>query len=197
MIQTCSLPSPYKRSDGRSCVGLGSLRGFSSSGFFTSLGCSITERQNVTVSVPTRYRMSFFIYNGSELIFRNYWFDYMLFLRSNLSLNILHMIYVSLSCLQLILPTSFCCSLTSQAMFEVADRSGQATVVLWNTLCMDWYRYVHPGSTLRLARYRVKESYKSRTAEMPKDDIGTTISPSLPIVPMIIHMKCSYYGPGR
>ncbi|KAJ8281914.1 hypothetical protein COCON_G00044330 [Conger conger] len=68
------------------------------------------------------------------------------------------------------------CECPYKAMFEVADRSGQATVVLWNTLCMDWYRCVHPGSTLRLARYRVKESYNSRTGERPKDDIEISLN---------------------
>ncbi|XP_035267177.1 RPA-related protein RADX isoform X1 [Anguilla anguilla] len=68
------------------------------------------------------------------------------------------------------------CECPYKAVFEVADRSGQASVVLWNTLCMDWYRIVHPGSTLRLAHYRVKESYNSRTGENAKDDIEISLN---------------------
>ncbi|KAJ8338129.1 hypothetical protein SKAU_G00370950 [Synaphobranchus kaupii] len=68
------------------------------------------------------------------------------------------------------------CECPYKAMFEVADRSGQATMVLWNTLCMDWYRFVHPGCTLRLARYRVKESYNSRTGVKAKDDIEISLN---------------------
>ncbi|KAJ8387405.1 hypothetical protein AAFF_G00156430 [Aldrovandia affinis] len=68
------------------------------------------------------------------------------------------------------------CECPYKAILEVADRSGQVTVVLWNTLCMDWYRSVHPGSTLRLARYRVKESYNSRMGEKEEDNIEISLN---------------------
>ncbi|KAI1898765.1 hypothetical protein AGOR_G00075740 [Albula goreensis] len=68
------------------------------------------------------------------------------------------------------------CECPYKAVLEVADKSGQATVVLWNSLCMDWYRCVHPGSILKLARYRVKESYNSRTGQKAKDDIEISLN---------------------
>ncbi|KAJ8255019.1 hypothetical protein GJAV_G00200060 [Gymnothorax javanicus] len=41
---------------------------------------------------------------------------------------------------------------------------------------MDWYRCVHPGSTLKLAHYRVKPSYNSRAGIKAKDDIEISLN---------------------
>ncbi|KAG7464578.1 hypothetical protein MATL_G00167080 [Megalops atlanticus] len=68
------------------------------------------------------------------------------------------------------------CKSPYKAILEVADWSGRATVVLWNSVCMDWYRCVHPGVVLRLARYRVKESYNSRMGENEQDDIEISLN---------------------
>ncbi|XP_067880142.1 RPA-related protein RADX-like isoform X2 [Heterodontus francisci] len=62
-----------------------------------------------------------------------------------------------------------------QAKFLVADKSGSVTVVLWNSLCMDWYRHLEPGMVIHLHNYIVKESYASRLGQDP----GVTKEPVL------------------
>ncbi|XP_072349390.1 RPA-related protein RADX-like [Scyliorhinus torazame] len=49
-----------------------------------------------------------------------------------------------------------------QAKFLVADKSWSVTVVLWNSLCMDWYKHLQPGMVLRLHNYIVKKDYAAR-----------------------------------
>ncbi|XP_020369194.2 RPA-related protein RADX-like isoform X1 [Rhincodon typus] len=55
-----------------------------------------------------------------------------------------------------------------QAKFLVADKSGSATLVLWNSLCMDWYRHLEPGMVVRLHNYVVKKSYTTRMGHHPE-----------------------------
>ncbi|XP_078268049.1 RPA-related protein RADX-like isoform X2 [Rhinoraja longicauda] len=50
-----------------------------------------------------------------------------------------------------------------QAYLEVADHSGMMPVVLWNSLCRDWYQSLHVGAVLLLHRYSVKRGYQQRT----------------------------------
>ncbi|XP_041094235.1 RPA-related protein RADX-like isoform X2 [Polyodon spathula] len=52
-----------------------------------------------------------------------------------------------------------------QAELGVADGSGCASVILWNSLCLRWYRCLDPGMVLQLWDYRVKESYSRRLRE--------------------------------
>ncbi|KAK6487651.1 RPA-related protein RADX isoform X1 [Huso huso] len=49
-----------------------------------------------------------------------------------------------------------------QAEFQVADRSCTASLVLWNLLCLEWYRCLDPGVVLKIRNYRMKETYSSR-----------------------------------
>uniref|UniRef100_A0A3B1IZQ6 Si:ch73-71d17.2 n=1 Tax=Astyanax mexicanus TaxID=7994 RepID=A0A3B1IZQ6_ASTMX len=60
-----------------------------------------------------------------------------------------------------------------KAELQVADGSLSVSVVLWNTVCLDWYRCLQPGQVLRLSRYRVKESYGSRSGQDTEPNIGT------------------------
>uniref|UniRef100_UPI00398E9515 RPA-related protein RADX-like isoform X2 n=1 Tax=Pristiophorus japonicus TaxID=55135 RepID=UPI00398E9515 len=62
-----------------------------------------------------------------------------------------------------------------QAKFLVADKSGSATVVLWNTMCMNWYRSLEPEMVIHLHNYIVKESYATRMGQDP----GIRKEPSL------------------
>ncbi|XP_078389895.1 RPA-related protein RADX-like [Cetorhinus maximus] len=62
-----------------------------------------------------------------------------------------------------------------QAKFLVADKSWSVTVVLWNSLCMDWYRHLEPGMVIRLHNYIVKKSYATRMGQNP----GVTKEPVL------------------
>ncbi|TRY64674.1 hypothetical protein DNTS_006382 [Danionella cerebrum] len=57
------------------------------------------------------------------------------------------------------------CECPYKAELQVADGSSNACVVLWNSVCLDWYRVLHPGQVLRLCQYRVKQSFSSRTGQ--------------------------------
>ncbi|KAM8834834.1 RPA-related protein RADX isoform 1-T1 [Synchiropus picturatus] len=50
-----------------------------------------------------------------------------------------------------------------QAYFEVADRSGTMSLVLWNDLCPQFYQRICIGTVLHLQNYVVKKSYHKRT----------------------------------
>ncbi|XP_038631633.1 RPA-related protein RADX isoform X2 [Scyliorhinus canicula] len=56
-----------------------------------------------------------------------------------------------------------------QAYFEVADQSGMMPLVLWNSLCPEWYQSLHVGTALLLHRYSIKRSYQMRTWATPCD----------------------------
>ncbi|XP_042196724.1 RPA-related protein RADX isoform X2 [Callorhinchus milii] len=56
-----------------------------------------------------------------------------------------------------------------QAYFEVADKSGMMPMVLWNSLCPEWYQSLNIGTVLLLHRYAVKPSYQKRTWATPFD----------------------------
>ena len=58
---------------------------------------------------------------------------------------------------------------------QVADASARVCVVLWNALCVEWYRRLHPGMVLRLSRFRVRESFGHRTGQNTEPDIGTVV----------------------
>ncbi|XP_016335128.1 uncharacterized protein CXorf57 [Sinocyclocheilus anshuiensis] len=64
------------------------------------------------------------------------------------------------------------CECPYKAELQVGDGSSSACVVLWNTVCLEWYRILHPGQVVRLCRYRVKESYSSRTGQESEPHIG-------------------------
>lgn len=65
------------------------------------------------------------------------------------------------------------CLLYAKAELLVGDGSSSACVVLWNTLCLDFYRILQPGQVVKLSRYRVKESYSSRSGQETEPEIGT------------------------
>ncbi|KAG8553532.1 hypothetical protein GDO81_003451 [Engystomops pustulosus] len=50
-----------------------------------------------------------------------------------------------------------------QAYFEVADHSGMMSLVLWNSLCPEWYNTLQVGNVVLLQQYAVKKSYVCRT----------------------------------
>nr|XP_020669598.1 uncharacterized protein CXorf57 homolog isoform X1 [Pogona vitticeps] len=56
-----------------------------------------------------------------------------------------------------------------QAYFEVADRSGMMSMVLWNSLCPEWYKSMKIGTVLLLEQYAVKTSYPFKTQPAPGD----------------------------
>uniref|UniRef100_A0A8C3VDT1 RPA1 related single stranded DNA binding protein, X-linked n=1 Tax=Catharus ustulatus TaxID=91951 RepID=A0A8C3VDT1_CATUS len=56
-----------------------------------------------------------------------------------------------------------------QAYFEVADGSGMMSMVLWNSLCPEWYHSMKVGTVLLLAKYAIKTSYPFKTQPTPGD----------------------------
>ncbi|XP_077141325.1 RPA-related protein RADX isoform X4 [Ranitomeya variabilis] len=54
-----------------------------------------------------------------------------------------------------------------QAYFEVADHSGMMSLVLWNSLCPEWYNTLQVNNVVLLQQYAVKKSYVSRTLPTP------------------------------
>ncbi|TRZ09681.1 hypothetical protein HGM15179_017425 [Zosterops borbonicus] len=56
-----------------------------------------------------------------------------------------------------------------QAYFEVADGSGMMSMVLWNSLCPEWYHSMNVGTVLLLAKYAIKTSYPFKTHPTPGD----------------------------
>lgn len=63
-----------------------------------------------------------------------------------------------------------CLFLPVQAVLEVCDRTGSVCVVLWNSVCLSWYRCLKPGDVISLRRYRVKRRYQAGT-----HDVGTML----------------------
>uniref|UniRef100_A0A8C5WBB4 RPA1 related single stranded DNA binding protein, X-linked n=1 Tax=Leptobrachium leishanense TaxID=445787 RepID=A0A8C5WBB4_9ANUR len=56
-----------------------------------------------------------------------------------------------------------------QAYFEVADHSGMMSLVLWNSLCPEWFNTLEIGKVILLQKYAVKNSYPNRTLPTPAD----------------------------
>ncbi|XP_075179933.1 LOW QUALITY PROTEIN: RPA-related protein RADX [Anomaloglossus baeobatrachus] len=54
-----------------------------------------------------------------------------------------------------------------QAYFEVADHSGMMSLVLWNSLCPQWYNTLQVNTVVLLHQYAVKKSYDFRTLPTP------------------------------
>ncbi|XP_071315383.1 RPA-related protein RADX [Trachinotus anak] len=58
------------------------------------------------------------------------------------------------------------CECPYKAVLEVCDRTGSVCVVLWNSVCVSWYRFLKPGDIISLRRYRVKQHYQAATDEI-------------------------------
>ncbi|XP_040120952.1 RPA-related protein RADX isoform X1 [Oryx dammah] len=56
-----------------------------------------------------------------------------------------------------------------QTFLEVADSSGTVSVIMWNTLCPEWYKSLHVGLVLLLQNYTVKKNYPFRIQPLPVD----------------------------
>ncbi|XP_057201277.1 RPA-related protein RADX isoform X2 [Triplophysa rosa] len=68
------------------------------------------------------------------------------------------------------------CECPYKAELLVGDGSSSACVVLWNTLCLDWLRILQPGQVVKLSRYRVKESYNSRSGQESEPQIEISLN---------------------
>ncbi|XP_034413362.1 RPA-related protein RADX isoform X3 [Cyclopterus lumpus] len=58
-----------------------------------------------------------------------------------------------------------------KAVLEVCDRTGSVCVVLWNSVCVSWYRRLKPGDVIGLRRYRVKRNFPA-----DPDDIEISVN---------------------
>ncbi|XP_077355699.1 RPA-related protein RADX isoform X2 [Festucalex cinctus] len=67
------------------------------------------------------------------------------------------------------------CSCPYQALLEAHDPSGSVSLVLWNSVCVDWYCVLMPGDIISLSRFRVKQRYNSEG-----DDIELSINSQKP-----------------
>ncbi|XP_016061893.1 PREDICTED: uncharacterized protein CXorf57 homolog [Miniopterus natalensis] len=56
-----------------------------------------------------------------------------------------------------------------QTFLEVADSSGTVSVIMWNTLCPEWYKCLRVGLVLLLQDYSVKKSFPFRPQPLPVD----------------------------
>ncbi|KAI5278201.1 Rpa-Related Protein Radx [Manis pentadactyla] len=63
-----------------------------------------------------------------------------------------------------------------KAFLEVADSSGTVSVIMWNTLCPEWYKRLRVGLVLLLQHYSVKKSYPFRMQPLPVDPQSKRIS---------------------
>ncbi|XP_059210341.1 RPA-related protein RADX isoform X3 [Centropristis striata] len=58
------------------------------------------------------------------------------------------------------------CECPYKAVLEVCDRTGSVCVVLWNSVCVSWYRCLKPGDIISLRGYRVKQQYQMEPEDM-------------------------------
>ncbi|KAM3857452.1 RPA-related protein RADX [Diretmus argenteus] len=58
------------------------------------------------------------------------------------------------------------CECPYKAVLEVCDRTGSVCVVLWNSVCVGWFRSLQPGQIVRLSRYRVKQHYHAQDTDI-------------------------------
>nr|XP_046236700.1 RPA-related protein RADX-like isoform X2 [Scatophagus argus] len=63
------------------------------------------------------------------------------------------------------------CECPYKAVLEVCDRTGSVCVVLWNSMCVRWYRSLKPGDIISLRHYRVKHHYQAEP-----DDIEISVN---------------------
>ncbi|XP_054608689.1 RPA-related protein RADX [Dunckerocampus dactyliophorus] len=67
------------------------------------------------------------------------------------------------------------CRCPYRALLEVCDHTGSVCVVLWNSVCVTWYRPLKPGDIISLSYFRVKQLYQSEY-----DDIEISVNSQNP-----------------
>ncbi|KAM9414388.1 RPA-related protein RADX [Pholidichthys leucotaenia] len=78
------------------------------------------------------------------------------------------------------------CECPYKAVLEVADQSGSVSVVLWNSMCVRWYRRLKPGDIISLRQFRVKKHYQ---AEL--NDIEISVNSRNPAAQIIVLLESS------
>lgn len=64
--------------------------------------------------------------------------------------------------------TRTCFAAWVQAVIQVCDHTGSVCVVLWNSVCVSWYRRLNPGDVISLSRYRVKKRFEAESQDIGK-----------------------------
>ncbi|XP_053329607.1 RPA-related protein RADX [Spea bombifrons] len=81
-----------------------------------------------------------------------------------------------------------------QAYIEVADYSGMMSLVLWNSLCPEWFNTLQIGRVILLQNYTVKKGYPKRTLptsgnsqvkRLPSLEISLNARDPLPVINVI------------
>ncbi|KAM3591172.1 uncharacterized protein V6R79_024076 [Siganus canaliculatus] len=73
------------------------------------------------------------------------------------------------------------CDCPYKALLEVCDHTGSVCVVLWNSVCVAWYRCLKPGDIISLRRYRVKRRYQAQP-----DDIEISVNSRNPAARIVL-----------
>ncbi|XP_060886702.1 RPA-related protein RADX [Labrus mixtus] len=63
------------------------------------------------------------------------------------------------------------CDCPYKAVLEASDQTGSVCVVMWNSVCLTWYRCLKPGDIISLRHYRVKQHYQAEI-----DDIEISVN---------------------
>ncbi|XP_038128221.1 RPA-related protein RADX isoform X2 [Cyprinodon tularosa] len=63
------------------------------------------------------------------------------------------------------------CECPYKAVLQACDWTGSVCLVLWNSMCVSWYRRLKPGDIISLRRYRVKQHYQAEA-----DDIEISVN---------------------
>ncbi|KAM4536299.1 RPA-related protein RADX isoform 2-T2 [Odontesthes bonariensis] len=58
------------------------------------------------------------------------------------------------------------CECPYKALLEASDRTGSVSIVLWNSVCVRWYRCLKPGDIVSLSHYRVKKHFQAEAEDM-------------------------------
>ncbi|XP_051800645.1 RPA-related protein RADX-like isoform X2 [Acanthochromis polyacanthus] len=53
------------------------------------------------------------------------------------------------------------CECPYKSVLELCDQTGSVCAVLWNSVCVSWYRHLKPGDIISLRRFRVKQRYQA------------------------------------
>ncbi|KAM6151571.1 LOW QUALITY PROTEIN: RPA-related protein RADX [Rhynchocyon petersi] len=69
-----------------------------------------------------------------------------------------------------------------QTVFDVADCSGMVSVIMWNSLCPEWYKRLQVGFVILLQGYTVKKSCTFRMLPLPADSKIQQISGIISII---------------
>ncbi|XP_027894505.1 RPA-related protein RADX isoform X3 [Xiphophorus couchianus] len=78
------------------------------------------------------------------------------------------------------------CECPYKAVLQACDRTGSVCVVLWNSVCVSWYRRLELGDIISLRRFRVKQHYQAEV-----DDIEISVNSRNPAAQLCVVSESS------